>query len=482
MTGPPDHLNEGPPADVFPEEIKQSNYVLNELKSILLGTQDNFGRQVANPLVDLIDVAGEKDFTPERLRYFKDGQRIFIQYGSDPTFSNTERGFLLQPGSDQTLTLRTGEKAAYQVGFDLWPTMSRQINGTLEPGDVVGGGYGRLDLQDFDPTAVDPGGDNPASGVYAGADADGYFWYHTTDTGTGDVLLAMVQSGTVLDSRIVSLVKGISTFTIMEQQLNWYAVGPCVYRESSTDVSQFPSRPQVNQIVGAVANDDGPGPAEGSHRLTTSIKQGAGNTGLELEVGSKGIRTPGTAIPQFKVKGHSMDLDLTETGDGTYQVLAAIRIDPEREEVKLRFTDLTIISTPGNSVSRARVIIQSVAPENTNADDFTFTTPVEHSEANSVLREVEVAGDAGTPLTGPIEDDPATDASGAATANTMTNPGGYQLLRASLTPEGGGQSSSVTTTTQEGNRELYPGDIGLVLVDGADSGEYEIDISTEQNS
>lgn len=37
MSQPPDDLNQGPRPDVFPEEIKQNNYVLNELKQLLLG-------------------------------------------------------------------------------------------------------------------------------------------------------------------------------------------------------------------------------------------------------------------------------------------------------------------------------------------------------------------------------------------------------------------------------------------------------------
>ena len=211
--------------------------------------------------------------------------------------------------------------------------------------------------------------------------------------------------------------------------------------------------------------------------------QAAGNSGLEVEAGSYAIRIVGAAEPQFKVKGHSMDLDNTDTTEGTYQALAAMRIDPDRENIKLRFTDMSIIATPGNSTNRTRVLIQATAPDNTNAPaGGTFDTPVEHSPSNSVLQEVEVAGDATTPLTGPLEDGGTTDSTGADTANTTTNPGGFQLIRASLTPEGGGTSSSVTAVSAEGNRELYPGDIAIVWVDSNTSGIHEIDISTEQNS
>jgi hypothetical protein len=462
--------------------MKGLSHAIGRLIDYYDSSRDNFDRDVSNPLLDLVDVAGEKRFTPERLRFFKDGERVFIQYGPDTTYSETDQGHLLSPGSDQTCTLRTAEKAAYQVGYDLWPTQSRQINGTIQTGDVVGGGYGRLDLLNFDPSVVDPTADNPASGAYTGTTADGYFWYHTVDTGTDEMLIALVQNGTVLDSDIVELVTGADIFTIIEQRLNCYAVGPSVFNEVSTDKIQHPDRPQINRIVGAVANDDGQGSAEFSHRATFAVKQGAGNSGLELEAGSVALRTPGTAEPQFKVKGHTMAFDNTDTTLGTYQALGAFRIDSAREVVKLRIQDMNIINTPGNSTNTARVLVMAVSPENTNADTFTFEPPVEHSEANSVLREVEVAGDAGTPLTGPIEDDPGTDASGAATANTTTNPGGYQIGRTALTPEGAGTSSSASESPSLGNRELYPGDIALIWVDSNTAGIHEVDVLTSQNS
>lgn len=455
---------------------------LKALREYFDESRDNFNRDIANPLLDLVDVAGEKQFTPERLRFFKDDERVFIQYGTDPTYSETDQGHLLSPGSDQTCTLRTAEKAAYQVGYDLWPTQSRQINGPIQTGDVVGGGYGRLDLINFDPSVVDPDADNPASGAYTGTTADGYFWYHTVHTGTDQMLIALVQNGSVLDSRIVELVTGADVFTIIEQRLNCYAVGPCVFNEISTDVSGHPKRPQLNRNVGAVANDTGQGSAEFSHRATFAVKQGAGNTGLELEAGSVALRTPGTAEPQFKVKGHTMAFDNTNTDLGTYQALGAIRIDTAREVVKLRIQNMNIVNTPGNSTNPTRVLVMANDPANTNADDFTFDVPQEHSETNSVLRELEVAGDAATPLTGALEDGATTDATGADTGNTTTNPGGYQIGRTTLTPEGQGTSTSASESQALGNRELYPGDIGIIWVDSNTSGIHEVDILTSQNS
>ena len=143
---------------------------------------------------------------------------------------------------------------------------------------------------------------------------------------------------------------------------------------------------------------------------------------------------------------------------------------------------MNIVNTPGNSTNTCRVLVMSTSPANTNADTFTFAPPAEHSETNSVLREVEVAGDAATPMTGPIEDDPGTDATGAVTANVTDNPGGYQIGRTTLTPEGQGTSTAAAESPSLGNRELYPGDIGVIWVDSNTAGIHEVDILTSQNS
>jgi len=44
----------GLPVDPRAERVHSDNYVLNELKKARLESRDNFGRNVANPLFDLI--------------------------------------------------------------------------------------------------------------------------------------------------------------------------------------------------------------------------------------------------------------------------------------------------------------------------------------------------------------------------------------------------------------------------------------------
>jgi len=67
--------------------VKSSRGTSEELNQRAQKSSDNFDRDVSNPLLDIVDVAGDKDFTPERLRFFKDGSRVFLQYRTDSTFA-----------------------------------------------------------------------------------------------------------------------------------------------------------------------------------------------------------------------------------------------------------------------------------------------------------------------------------------------------------------------------------------------------------
>jgi hypothetical protein len=51
-----------------------------------------------------------------------------------------------------------------------------------------------------------------------------------------------------------------------------------------------------------------------------------------------------------------------------------------------------------------------------------------------------------------------------------------------FTPEGQGTSTAASESSALGNRELYPGDIGLIWVDSNTSGIHEVDILASQNS
>lgn len=435
---------------------------------------DQFDGQTSNTPEDLVDVPGEHDFSPERIRYYKNGSRRFLQYGTDANYTETARGRTLAPDSDQTLTINTAERAAYPVGADLWPSMSYSVNQPPQAGDAIGGGYGIIDLANFDPATVS---------YDAGSTADGWFWYHTADTGLSECILAGVGDGSIYYDTQVPVYQAADVLAIMETRLNWYGVGPGKTIRSYTDIANHPNKPMQNKVLGHVANDSGPSSVKASHRAILSIYQAAGNSGLELTAGSMSVWASSTPNYAFKAKGHEMSLDNTNTTAGTYQVLGAIRPDPTREAVKLRFTNIDITQTPGTETNNTEVLVVAVDPSNTNAPaGGSWDTPVEHNPTNSVVEQVTVAGDATTPLTGPDQAGAGTDIDGADTSNTVTNPGGYQMARETVGVEGTGGKTESKKDEQTGDRELYDTDYALFLVDSDTAGTLKVQVSTEQNS
>jgi len=431
------------------------------------GREDNFDNLIANPLTDLLDVAGEKDFTPERLRLYANGSRIYLQYGDDPRYEESPAGHILKPGEDEVLTMPTAERVAYPVGYDLITSMAFELSQAPQPGDVAGGGLGRLDLANFDPSTEE----------YSGSNADGYFWYFTNQTGLSSALLAGVRDGTIFYKRRVPLQKPGDVWSILAGWVNWYDVGPCVWHQRYTDIENNPNDPQQNDIIGAVANDDGKAALIGSHRVRMSVYQAAGNSGLELEAGSLGVSVPGRFDYKFKKKSHSHTVNVTDATDEQYQFVGAMRTDPARQTIKLQIRDVSVVSRPSDTAN-VDVLVQSISPEETSFLSGDFETPAEHSDKNSV---VEIATD--NTATGPLADAAGTDATGADTGNTTTDPGGYQIYRDSISQTSGqGNDETSTRGGVGGVRSVYDLDWAIIALDADETGDYELDFVTAQNS
>jgi len=114
---------------------------------------DNFGRLIANGLRTVVKAPGENDFSPERLEVFSGDTRIQLMYGTDSRYEDNFFGRTLKPGSDESLIARTAQRATYPIGLDLLPSMAFQVNGPIQEGDVVAGGFGEPDLENFDPSS-----------------------------------------------------------------------------------------------------------------------------------------------------------------------------------------------------------------------------------------------------------------------------------------------------------------------------------------
>lgn len=438
--------------------------IWGDIRSSLPRYHDNFDRLVVNQFTDLIDIPGEKDFTQERLRFFKDGTRRFLSYGTDATHTETDTGRKLEPGSDQTLTLKSAERVAYPVGLDVWPSMSYRLLQAPQAGDVAGWGLGKIDLANFDPSTE----------TWSGTDANGYFAMYTNSTGLENVLLIGARNGTVFNKTTVAKEKAADILTILEIRVNWYGVGPAVFRESYTDVANEPFDPQKNPTIGAIAADDGRTAATGSLRPQTAIYQAAGNSGFGIEAGSMAVKASSNPNFQFKTKSHTTELTYQNPA-GAYEVCGALRSKPDRKSIKLRFANIQVTETPGSGTNRTKVLVIATDKMNTNADSKTFSTPPEHSATNSVVRQVE-----DNTITGPDAGDSGTDVSGAATTNDMDNPGGYQLSVDVIGSDSA--KGNIFDTEGPGRRELNDGDIGLFLVSSSTSGTVKVEVLTEQNS
>jgi hypothetical protein len=443
---------------------------VERLKDYWDRSRDNFDRNVSNELKDIIELPGEKDFTPERYRYFVNGNRRFLMYGDDANYSETQAGRLLTPDAGMTQTFRSAERAFYPVGNDLWVSIAQAIPTLPDEGDAVISGYGDPNIQNY----------NPDTRTWGGTTADGYLGIFDADTGTDTVHEVIVQSGTVVYRNDLELRKDADILSIFERQLNWYDVGQSVLKQSFTAIDQHPNDPQQNRTIGATAVDDGQAAALGSQRPVVAVTQAEGNTGLEVEVGSMGIRTPGPAEPNYKTKAHRITATVSTTD--TWQAVGAIRGQPSRNVTKLRLNSINILSTAGSNTN-TRVLVVSVDRVNTNATDiFNGQThadlvPNEHSKKNSVVEQI-----VDNTITVPIEDDPGTDVTGAVSANTADNPGGYQIGNDSFTTETAQGNQTVFEEGITPNRELNDRDVGVILVQSAETGDVDLSLVTGQNS
>lgn len=429
---------------------------------------DNFDRLITNPLTDILLVPGHHQFTPERQRVYRDGSRVFLEYGSDSGFTNTDAGVTLSPAAGETLSINTTSRVPYPVGYDVLASMAIEVSQEPASGDVVAGGFGDPDVANFDPETE----------TYSGSSADGYFFYVTSDTGFNEVLLAMVRDGSILDSVRASLTEPMDVWKRLELALNWYDVGPCLFRETYTDVAGGRTDPQYNDLLSAVANDNGKGPLHGTKRLQVQCHQASGNSGLTAEVGSLAAQVPGRYDPLFKTKDHTMNVSVSNTVDETYEVVGALTTDPDQPLIEGQIIDIEVSNTP-SSGAKAEVLVITIDPSETNYSDSDFSVPPEHSNQNSIIEQAVGDTGGGSAPTGPDADAAGTDSTGAATATTMTNPGGYQVGRSKINQTGSGNTNQ---TGKNKDRIVPDTDYALVLVDADTSGTYEIEFATRQNA
>lgn len=433
----------------------------------------NFDIPVHAQLRDILDIPGHNDFNPERKRAYANGSRVFLEYGTDSRFVESTYGQNLNPAAGDTLRITTAEIVPYPVGYDMVPTMALQTSRELSPGDRVIFGLGEPDLDNLDTSGYDPEAENLGLG-WTGTVADGWLGLQIGQMRLNECAFLMVQSGTIVDAVLVELTVELTIWSLFEMWTNWYAVGPSrVFQVYTRTGDVRGAGTQQNELITAVGNDYGKGPSVGTHRIGYAVHRGSGNEPLTLETGSISSKTGGAYDIRYKTKRHTMSFGVNNATKGTYEVVGAIRGASDR--VKVQIEEFRFVSWP-SATSNGDLLTIAIDPQETSLVDGDFTHPREHSPQNSVIREVE-----DNTATGPDYDGAGTDSSGPDTAETMSDPGGYQIGATGI--RGGNPSSKITTSGGEaGSRILPTTDYGLILIDADEAGTYEVDVITSQNS
>lgn len=431
----------------IPEQIYEfdpfndGDHIHGDVRSTLPFYEDAFGNLVSQGTTSEADLASHYDYSPERYRVFVDGSRKFIQYNGEPTqFTDNEDSFSLKPQSDgEVVEIKTAERYRYVVQYVFEWSLAFQTNQSLNSGDVWAVALGDADLENS--TDDTPG---PA--------ATGWIVYQNSSDADDEATLAEYRNGSEKDATTVTFSKLPQTWGRAEGKTNWYNVGETGLTETYTEVGDQDSR-QRNDILGAVATNDGKGPERGNHQITAAVKTGSTSAGnLTLELGSIGARTLGDVTATTRAKTFPYSLDITVTG--SYEPLLAIRGDPDRDNVNTQINKIEILEFTGNDDSFA--LIQSfdsskVQDTNGNAlTDSDFSTPPELAAINSVIQ-----------TSTAVEQIPD---SGGTQSTSVSDPGGFQLGYASRYSTGTGSGSERGATAELVQKRNIPNsDVAVLL-------------------
>lgn len=429
-----------------------ASFGLRDLIEAVTKSDDAFGNRIVQNTINEADIAGHYPYSPERWRVFVNDDRQLLQYNSVPEYTDaTDVHRLMPQASGDVVKMRTTERYRYVVGYVLEWSGALETNQPLQSGDAVAFGYGDADFEN----STD---DTP------GPNADGWFFYWTSDHAAGEVTIAQYRAGVAQDEKVVQAEKALDTFARYEGRTNWYSVGRTRFAQTYTYRGT-----QTNEDLGRTSKDNGRSALIGNHPLMASVKAGDGAGSLEIQLGSVGLKTLGGVSPITRQKTHTWSADVSTTG--TWVPIHAMRVDPDRQLVNLQLTNTDIVSYSGSG--NVQITAQLFDPSNVlDADgnelaDADFSAPGSQSPTNSVL-EVSDAVDQ-------VPDDTGT------VATSVTNPGGYQVGYGSWYESGSGSKTAVSSGSATRKREVDSNDIAVLLAKTTDGGTIAGESITEQD-
>lgn len=377
--------------------------VYGDVRAALDVHTDAFGRlDTIAGARNVLDIASHYNFSPERLRLFRNGSRAFPQYNDIAQFSDEADHWLLSPDAGDTMHIESAESGTYVVNYTLQASWAFQLNQALSSGDVL---------------RVGPRTAN-----------DGWFMEQRgadhTATQADIIELSGGSEETLLSD--VELPRDFTGWYRWQCVYGWYAI--LNQQWALTDIND--EGEVETTIFARSANDGVRGPETGNLNLWIEIEADASTSDLQLEVGSMGMVTVGDPTSLQRDKPQYESITVGGTAD-TWDPLLAVRIDPNNSNVNSQLTSLDILDYGAND--DCELLVVSVDANNTDASEF--VEPEYHHGYNSALQSTENVSQV-VNSTGTVKDLTASD-----------KPGGYTMA-AAVELSGGNRAGTAGTSNQ----------------------------------
>lgn len=410
--------------------MNETNHRPAGSQPLLSQWSDSFGKQIADSTANKLDIASHYPYNPERHRLFVNGSRVFPEYGSVSQYNHATDVHELTPAAGETVVMETMERPRYVVQYEIAASWAFSISQSLQSGD-------RLRFGLF-------------------TENNGWFFEQNDTHSDSECDLVVRRNSSEVVRESTELPNPTTEFTRPELYTNWYNVGRQRWVQTYTEDGT-----QYNKEVGKTSVDEGRGPQVGNLPLRFEVTAGSGTSNLTLNAGSLGFVVLGNVNQTTRQKTHTFSGTISTTG--TWVPLNAIRIDPDRYIVnaQVRNTDVVQFSGSGNIL----VMPISVDPGNTDASGF--SAPEEMSASNSVIQS-----------TSSVTTFP--DSTGTA-VSSASNPGGYQLGFGSWYSSGSGSRTTIASGSTTRKRALSDRDICVFLGNASTTGDYSVEVVTEQD-
>lgn len=289
---------------------------------------DAFDQLIAKGTRNAIDLPTFYKFSEERYRYIENGTRIQDPDADSTRFTDTTDHYLLEPNAGDTIELRTAESPRYVVGSDAKLSWSFKF---------------RTDLVDATDTLT----------LFLG----GAFEVEYDGSGAG--ALRAIDNGTVQKEITFDPPAGLGSPTRPELTFNWYGVGRL---ELEIDYTEDNAQTSSEKFDLTVDDDWISGDPTGPMGFRLDVSNG----GVQLETGSMAFIPQTDTPPTGRPKPHLVSsAELPEVGADGYTVLAAFRIDPERDSVYVTLSELSVAAEAN---ADTEIYLIAVDPANTDAD------------------------------------------------------------------------------------------------------------------